>query len=169
MPLNGGIMDQVTGPQKDWLQLVHNQFFWFLANQATGNCSPVAISCSPVHLPVFAPVSNWTLKHYIYSTPSFGDNSIKRKRWMASLLNQTILSPYNLCQIKHPTQWRTWKITCDHCCIPLEQGWHDLTVVGRYWYVVWGGKSCMAVMAMSLMMIRAGKSGSFSHCCSQWM
>ena len=65
MPLNGGIMGQVIGSQKDWLQLVHNQFFWFLANQATGNCSPVVISCSPVQLPVFAPVANWTSKHYV--------------------------------------------------------------------------------------------------------
>ena len=32
MPLNGGIMGQVTSPQKDWLQPVHNQSFWFLAN-----------------------------------------------------------------------------------------------------------------------------------------
>ena len=37
MPLNGGTMGQVTGPQKDRLQLVYNQFFWFLANWATGN------------------------------------------------------------------------------------------------------------------------------------
>ena len=37
MPLNGGIMGQATGPQKDRLQLVHNRSFWFLANWATGN------------------------------------------------------------------------------------------------------------------------------------
>ena len=37
MPLNGGIMGQATGPQKDRLQLVHNQSFWFLANWAAGN------------------------------------------------------------------------------------------------------------------------------------
>ena len=64
MPLNGGIMGQATGPQKDRLQPVHNQSFWFPANWATGNCSPVAISCSPVQLPVFVPVANWTSKHY---------------------------------------------------------------------------------------------------------
>ena len=27
MPLNRGIMGQVTGPQKDWLQLVYNRSF----------------------------------------------------------------------------------------------------------------------------------------------
>ena len=37
MPLNGGIVCQATGPQKDQLQLVHNWSFWFLANWATGN------------------------------------------------------------------------------------------------------------------------------------
>ena len=37
MPLNGGIMGQATGHQKDQLQLVHNRSFWFPANWATGN------------------------------------------------------------------------------------------------------------------------------------
>ena len=65
MSLNGGIMGQVASPQKDQLQPVHNWIlFLFLANWATDNCSPVAISCGPVQLPVFAPVANWTLKHY---------------------------------------------------------------------------------------------------------
>ena len=66
MPLNGGIMGQATGPQPVFLissklgnwQLDWSQFI------ATGNCSPVAISCSPVQLPVFVPVANWTSKHY---------------------------------------------------------------------------------------------------------
>ena len=31
----------------------------------TGNCNPVAISCSPVQLPVFVPVANWTSIHYL--------------------------------------------------------------------------------------------------------
>jgi len=50
-----------------WLYTGCNQFktavflFW---NLATGNCSPVAISCSPVQLPVFFAVLDWTLKHY---------------------------------------------------------------------------------------------------------
>ena len=66
MPLNGGIMGQATGPQPVFLisskpgnwQLDLSQLI------ATGNCSPVAISCGPVQLPVFVPVANWTLKHY---------------------------------------------------------------------------------------------------------
>ena len=37
MPLNGGIMGQATGPQKDRLQPVYNRSFWFSANWATGN------------------------------------------------------------------------------------------------------------------------------------
>ena len=69
MPLNGGIMDQVTGPQKDRLQPVHNWPFWFLTNWATGNCSPVVISCGPIQLPVFVPVANWTSKHYSHDAP----------------------------------------------------------------------------------------------------
>ena len=46
------------------LQLVATSLFTSHSNKATRNCSPVAISCSSVQLPVRAKSCNWTLKHY---------------------------------------------------------------------------------------------------------
>ena len=47
------------------LQLVVTSLFTSHRQETTCNCSPVAISCSPVQLPVQVKSCNWTLKHYI--------------------------------------------------------------------------------------------------------
>ena len=46
------------------LQPVATSLFTGHFKEATRNCSPVAISCGSVQLPVWVKSCNWTLKHY---------------------------------------------------------------------------------------------------------
>ena len=59
-----------------WLQLVATSLFTSHREKATSNCSPVAISCGPVQLPVRVKSCNWTLKHYL-PVPPLGRISVK--------------------------------------------------------------------------------------------
>ena len=52
------------------LQPVATSLFTSHIKEATRNCSPVAISCGSVQLPVRVKSCNWTLKHYPLRAPS---------------------------------------------------------------------------------------------------
>ena len=79
---------------------------------ATGNCSPVAISCGPVQLPVFVPVANWTSKHYGQGTwmAIWGSASIKAIGATA-YLQLVVLSQV---QITRPRWWTLASLTMNH-------------------------------------------------------